>query len=80
MNMTAIREHAIRVIAMSTGTGTIPKIALFLKCRKWPASGRMRLFGRHGGPFGMCVSEEADGVLAVFDARSVIDAIDKVIA
>jgi hypothetical protein len=75
--MATILESALESIARSTELGIKPEVALFLKGRKWPASGRVNLFGRHGGPLGQCVSEEEDGVIAVFSAREVVDAIEK---
>lgn len=74
--METVLESALDSIARSTGLGIEPKIALFLKGRKWPSSGRTKLFGRHGGPFGECVSECEDGCIAVFSARAVVAAIE----
>ena len=75
--MKTVLEAALDSIARSTELGVTPQIAVLLKGRKWPKSGRVKLFGRHGGPYGQCVSEEEGGVIALFSARDVVDAIKK---
>lgn len=77
--MISILEEARAAISRAEQFGIKPTISLFFKNRKWPKTGRTRLFGRNGGPSGECVLEKQGGLIARFSATEVVEAIEKTI-
>lgn len=77
MTANDIRNECKRSIAFSDSLGIKNNgIQLFVP-GSWPETGRKKLAGRFGGPYGECVAELEDGCLCVFNPQEILDWLDK---
>jgi len=70
--LAACKEQQQRIAAEHT------EICLILGGRRQGNNDRVRLFGRHGGPYGQIVGTQPNAIIAMFDAQEVIDWIENV--
>ncbi len=55
-----------------------PEVMLSFHGRTAPESGRIRLAGRSGGPFGRCLADSGrNGLTAVFDSAEVLKFLER---